>query len=120
MDSSKPQSDQQMKSESPSDTKNVGEIYDLDEAVLRAQGREAQLGRSFSWFGALGLAFRCVRRFPKKMTQKLIGLPPKYCQLLVDVCFLLWCGIQLWGRSSGCLQPYILSSHSMDYAAGSI
>ncbi|KAJ5351886.1 amino acid transporter [Penicillium brevicompactum] len=84
MDSSKPQSDQQMKSESPSDTKKIGEIYDLDEAVLRAQGREAQLGRSFSWFGALGLAFRYVRRFPSKMPQMLIGVPLKYCQLLVD------------------------------------
>ena len=31
---------------------------DVDDAVLRAQGRETQLKRSFSWIGALGLAFR--------------------------------------------------------------
>ena len=40
------------------DTKGIGEFLDLDEAILRAQGREVELGRSFSWFGALGLAFR--------------------------------------------------------------
>lgn len=61
MDSSKRQSDQQTNIESNPDAKTIGEIYDLDEAILRAQGHEAQLGRSFSWFGALGLAFRYVR-----------------------------------------------------------
>ncbi|KAL4906340.1 hypothetical protein BDW74DRAFT_177354 [Aspergillus multicolor] len=36
------------------------EVVDLDEAVLRAQGHEAELERSFSWVGALGLAFSIV------------------------------------------------------------
>lgn len=38
--------------------KALEKTTDLDDAVLRAQGREAQLKRSFSWIGALGLAFR--------------------------------------------------------------
>lgn len=37
--------------------KVVGEALDIDDAALRAQGREAELKRSFSWVGALGLAF---------------------------------------------------------------
>lgn len=60
MASSKPHSDPEAKADFQSDAKGMGELFDLDEAVLRAQGREAQLGRSFSWFGALGLAFRSV------------------------------------------------------------
>jgi len=39
------------------DKKIVGEALDIDDAALRAQGREAELKRSFSWVGALGLAF---------------------------------------------------------------
>ena len=58
MDSSKAQLDRQTDPDQKCDTKGLGEFIDLDEAVLRAQGREAQLGRSFSWLGALGLAFR--------------------------------------------------------------
>lgn len=42
------------------DAKDLGEVIDLDEAVLRAQGHDAELNRSFSWVGALGLAFRFV------------------------------------------------------------
>lgn len=38
--------------------KGVTEPLDLDEAILRAQGHDVQLERSFSWMGALGLAFR--------------------------------------------------------------
>ncbi|CAG8047160.1 unnamed protein product [Penicillium salamii] len=60
MESSKPHSDPEAKPDLQSDAKGMGELFDLDEAVLRAQGREAQLGRSFSWFGALGLAFSIV------------------------------------------------------------
>lgn len=37
---------------------------DTDEAVLSAQGHKAQLQRSFSWMGALGLAFRFVLLWP--------------------------------------------------------
>ena len=40
------------------DQKILAKTTDIDDAVLRAQGREAQLKRSFSWIGALGLAFR--------------------------------------------------------------
>ena len=40
--------------------KELGETIDLDDAVLRAQGHEAALERSFSWVGAIGLAYRCV------------------------------------------------------------
>ncbi|OJJ30922.1 hypothetical protein ASPWEDRAFT_62284 [Aspergillus wentii DTO 134E9] len=43
-----------------SDIKDNGDIIDLDAAVLRAQGHEAELERSFSWVGALGLAFSIV------------------------------------------------------------
>ena len=42
--------------------KELGETVDLDDAVLRAQGHEAALERSFSWVGAIGLAYRCVRQ----------------------------------------------------------
>ncbi|KAJ5380098.1 uncharacterized protein N7496_002526 [Penicillium cataractarum] len=42
------------------DEKVPGEALDLDDAVLRAQGHEVQLERSFSWMGALGLAFSIV------------------------------------------------------------
>lgn len=37
--------------------KVVGEAVDVDDVALRAQGRGAELKRSFSWVGALGLAF---------------------------------------------------------------
>lgn len=40
------------------DQKFLEKATDADDAILRAQGREAQLKRSFSWIGALGLAFR--------------------------------------------------------------
>ncbi|KAJ6094544.1 hypothetical protein N7467_002057 [Penicillium canescens] len=46
--------------DSQNEMKGIGENIDLDEAVLRAQGHEAQLERSFSWIGALGLAFSIV------------------------------------------------------------
>ncbi|GKZ32101.1 hypothetical protein AbraIFM66950_001240 [Aspergillus brasiliensis] len=46
--------------DSQGDAKQLGETFDLDEAILRAQGREAELVRSFSWIGALGLAFSIV------------------------------------------------------------
>lgn len=39
------------------DKKVVGEALSIDDAALRAQGRETELKRSFSWVGALGLAF---------------------------------------------------------------
>lgn len=39
------------------DKKAVRGALDIDYAALRAQGREAELKRSFSWVGALGLAF---------------------------------------------------------------
>ncbi|KAJ5097065.1 amino acid transporter [Penicillium angulare] len=42
------------------EAKGLGETLDLDEAVLQAQGHEVQLERSFSWMGALGLAFSIV------------------------------------------------------------
>lgn len=42
--------------------KELGQTVDLDDAVLRAQGHEAALERSFSWVGAIGLAYRCVRQ----------------------------------------------------------
>lgn len=45
----------------PVPDKKVGEALDIDDAALRAQGREAELKRSFSWVGALGLAFWWVR-----------------------------------------------------------
>lgn len=40
------------------DQDTLEKTTDVDDAVLRAQGREVQLKRSFSWIGALGLAFR--------------------------------------------------------------
>lgn len=40
------------------DGKGFGEVFDLDDAVLRAQGHVAELERSFSWVGAIGLAYR--------------------------------------------------------------
>lgn len=39
-------------------SKDVADMYDLDNAILSAQGHEAELERSFSWLGAVGLAFR--------------------------------------------------------------
>ena len=41
-----------------------GLIIDLDERRLRAQGHASQLDRSFSWLGAIGLAYRFVLPFP--------------------------------------------------------
>lgn len=38
--------------------KDVSDMYDLDNAILSAQGHIAELERSFSWVGAVGLAFR--------------------------------------------------------------
>lgn len=38
--------------------KNVDDMHDLDNAILSAQGHVAELERSFSWLGAVGLAFR--------------------------------------------------------------
>lgn len=35
-----------------------GELYDTDNDMLRAQGHAAELERSFSWIGVVGLAFR--------------------------------------------------------------
>jgi choline transport protein len=40
--------------------KELGDIYDVDDAVLRAQGHVSELQRSFSWLGGIGLCFRCV------------------------------------------------------------
>lgn len=37
-----------------------GKYEDLDDRRLRAQGHTSQLGRSFSWLGAVGLAYRSV------------------------------------------------------------
>lgn len=56
----KPQGDHDEYAGSQIEMKGVGEHLDIDEAILRAQGHEAQLERSFSWMGALGLAFRFV------------------------------------------------------------
>lgn len=36
----------------------VGELLELDDKLLRAQGHESQLDRSFSKLGAVGLAYR--------------------------------------------------------------
>lgn len=60
----KPQHDKDDYGDFQIERKDVGETIDLDEAALRAQGHEVQLERSFSWMGALGLAFRCVDTFP--------------------------------------------------------
>lgn len=38
--------------------KDVSDMYDLDNAILSAQGHIAELERSFSWVGAVGIAFR--------------------------------------------------------------
>jgi choline transport protein len=35
-----------------------GSIIDADDRRLRAQGHKAELERSFSWLGALALAYR--------------------------------------------------------------
>lgn len=35
-----------------------GEMFDTDNDMLRAQGHAAELERSFSWMGVVGLAFR--------------------------------------------------------------
>lgn len=55
-------SDPRPQEDKPDDTsgpeKDFGQVLDLDDAVLRAQGREAELKRSFSWVGAIGLAYR--------------------------------------------------------------
>lgn len=47
-----------------SDTKldPFGSVVDEDDAFLRAQGHVAELNRSFSWVGAVGLAFRYADR----------------------------------------------------------
>jgi choline transport protein len=37
-----------------------GSVIDLDEQRLRAQGHKAELERSFSWLGAISLAYRFV------------------------------------------------------------
>ncbi|KAB8206400.1 amino acid transporter [Aspergillus parasiticus] len=42
------------------DAKGFGEVFDLDDAVLRAQGHVAELERSFSWVGAIGLAYSII------------------------------------------------------------
>ncbi|KAE8337215.1 hypothetical protein BDV24DRAFT_154536 [Aspergillus arachidicola] len=42
------------------DGKGFGEVFDLDDAVLRAQGHVAELERSFSWVGAIGLAYSII------------------------------------------------------------
>ncbi|RAH43203.1 uncharacterized protein BO95DRAFT_455270 [Aspergillus brunneoviolaceus CBS 621.78] len=42
------------------DAKDLGEVIDIDEAIIRAQGCTSELQRSFSWVGALGLAFSIV------------------------------------------------------------
>ncbi|OJJ75768.1 hypothetical protein ASPBRDRAFT_117010 [Aspergillus brasiliensis CBS 101740] len=55
-----PHHDLEVCPDSQGDAKQLGETFDLDEAILRAQGREAELVRSFSWIGALGLAFSIV------------------------------------------------------------
>ena len=41
-------------------TNETGKVDDLDDALLQAQGHAAELDRSFSWMGAVGLAFRYV------------------------------------------------------------
>ena len=38
--------------------KEEGSPMDQDDALLHAQGHAAELERSFSWVGAVGLAFR--------------------------------------------------------------
>lgn len=43
--------------------KETGELVDQDDALLRAQGHAAELERSFSWVGAVGLAFRYITSF---------------------------------------------------------
>ncbi|KAJ5678945.1 amino acid transporter [Penicillium macrosclerotiorum] len=54
------QEDKNRRSEAQLETKGLGEALDFDEAILRAQGHRVQLERSFSWLGALGLAFSIV------------------------------------------------------------
>lgn len=46
--------------------KETGESSDLDDALLQAQGHAAELERSFSWVGAVGLAFRFVDTLTKE------------------------------------------------------
>lgn len=44
----------------------TGKLDDLDDALLQAQGHAAELDRSFSWMGAVGLAFRYVCTLAKQ------------------------------------------------------
>ena len=46
-----------LKDETLGELVNV-DTHDLDDAVLRAQGHEAAMPRSFSWLGAIGLGYR--------------------------------------------------------------
>ena len=38
----------------------IRDVEELDNAILRAQGHEAAMPRSFSWIAGLGLGFRYV------------------------------------------------------------
>lgn len=40
------------------ETIEIQNLNGLDDAILRAQGHEAVLPRSFSWWGAIGLGYR--------------------------------------------------------------
>lgn len=53
----------------PTSAVENGDVIDVDLALLRAQGHEAELERSFSWLGATGLAFRYVNGSWKKCKQ---------------------------------------------------
>lgn len=50
------------KKDVPSDfaspVEKTGDLLELDDAVLQAQGHKSELERSFSWVGAIGLAYR--------------------------------------------------------------
>jgi choline transport protein len=72
------------------EAKGVGETFDLDDTVLRAQGHEVQLERSFSWMGALGLAFRFAL---VQLQPEFLLIMFQHCQFVVDLCFMLWSGI---------------------------
>ncbi|GAB1193238.1 hypothetical protein APSETT444_002441 [Aspergillus pseudonomiae] len=65
------------------DRKGFGEVYDLDDAVLRAQGHVAELERSFSWVGAIGLAYSGWGPAPAWLMSIGVG---QYCFAATSAC----------------------------------